>query len=272
MRLSLVTGVSLHILLTKRNTASAIGWIGVCVLMPFLGTALYLMFGINRVTRLAKKLVGDRTAHRPDGADLSSWNRELDGQFAPLALMVGKLTTRPVVGNNSITCLHDGDGAYPHMLDAIEKATRSILLCSYIFRHDSSGQLFADRLIAAHKRGVNVRVLVDGIGSGYFLSPIYRYLKREGVPCARFMHSLLPWRMPFLNLRNHRKILVVDGSVGFMGGLNIADNNLVARKPRHPVSDTHFRIEGPVVHQLAQVAAWDWYFTTGEQQIGRAHV
>lgn len=107
MRLSLVTGVSLHILLTKRNTASAIGWIGVCVLMPFLGTALYLMFGINRVTRLAKKLVGDRTAHRPDGADLSSWNRELDGQFAPLALMVGKLTTRPVVGNNSITCLHD---------------------------------------------------------------------------------------------------------------------------------------------------------------------
>ncbi|GAA3664086.1 MULTISPECIES: cardiolipin synthase [Acetobacter] len=265
VRLCLVTGVSLHILLTKRNTSSAIGWIGICVLMPFLGTVLYLMFGINRVTRLAKKLVGDRTAHRPDGADLSAWNRELDGQFAPLALMVGKLTTRPVVGNNSITCLHDGDGAYPHMLDAIETATRSILLCSYIFRHDASGQLFADKLIAAHKRGVNVRVLVDGIGSGYFLSPIYRYLKREGVPCARFMHSLLPWRMPFLNLRNHRKILVVDGRIGFMGGLNIADNNLVARKPRHPVSDTHFRIEGPVVHQLAQVAAWDWYFTTGEQ-------
>lgn len=233
--------------------------------MPFIGTVLYLMFGINRVTRLAKKLVGDRIPYRQEGADLSSWNRELDGQFAPLALMVGKLTTRPVVGNNSITCLHDGDCAYPHMLDAIEKATRSILLCSYIFRHDASGQLFADRLIAAHKRGVNVRVLVDGIGSGYFLSPIYRYLKREGVPCARFMHSLLPWRMPFLNLRNHRKILVVDGAVGFMGGLNIADNNLVTRKPLHPVSDTHFKIEGPVVHQLAQVAAWDWSFTTGEE-------
>lgn len=127
-RLTLVTSVSLHILLTKRNTSSAIGWIGVCILMPFLGTVLYLMFGINRVTRLAKKLVGDRTSHRQDNVDLSSWNRELDGQFAPLALMVGKLTTRPVVGNNSITCLHDGDGAYPHMLEAIENA-RKVFSC-----------------------------------------------------------------------------------------------------------------------------------------------
>ncbi|ASC04310.1 cardiolipin synthetase [Acetobacter pasteurianus] len=268
IRFVLVVSVGLHILLTKRNTASAIGWIGACVFMPLLGTTLYLMFGINRVTRLAKKLVGDRSPRRLEIDQPSSWNRELEGQFAPLALMVGKLSSRALVGGNSIIPLHDGDGAYPHMLDAIDKASKSILLCSYIFRDDKVGGLFADKLVAAHKRGVQVRVLVDGIGSGYFLSPLYHRLRRAGVPCARFMHSLLPWRMPFINLRDHRKILVVDGRIGFLGGLNIADENMVSRKPKHPVSDTHFKVEGPVVRQLAEAAAWDWYFTTQERLHG----
>lgn len=264
IRFVLVTSVALHILLTKRNTSSAIGWIGICVLMPALGTVLYIMFGINRVRRLAKKLVSGRSSHRFEDSHSSSWNRELDGQFAPLAMMVGKLTSRPLVGGNKIVPLHDGDGAYPFMLKAIEEAERSILLCSYIFRNDQVGSLFIEKLIAAQKRGVQVRVLVDGIGSGYFLSPVYRRLRRAEVPCGRFMHSMLPWRMPFINLRNHRKILVVDGKIGFMGGLNIADENLVSKKPRHPVSDTHFQLEGPIVKQLAEAIAWDWYFVTQE--------
>ncbi|MFT8307119.1 cardiolipin synthase [Acetobacter malorum] len=264
IRFVLVTSVALHILLTKRNTSSAIGWIGICVLMPALGTVLYLMFGINRVRRLAKKLVSGRSSHRFEDSHSSSWNRELDGQFAPLAMMVGKLTSRPLVGGNKIVALHDGDGGYPCMLKAIEEAAQSILLCSYIFRNDQIGGLFIEKLIAAQKRGVQVRVLVDGIGSGYFLSSVYRRLRRAGVPCGRFMHSMLPWRMPFINLRNHRKILVVDGRIGFMGGLNIADENLVSRKPPNPVSDTHFQLEGPVVKQLAEAMAWDWYFVTQE--------
>lgn len=82
------------------------------------------------------------------------------------------------------------------------------------------------------------------------------------------MHSMLPWRMPFLNLRNHRKILVVDCKIGFMGGLNIADENLILRKPKNPVSDTHFKLEGPVVRQLAEAMAWDWYFATQEELEG----
>ncbi|GBQ81008.1 phospholipase D [Acetobacter malorum DSM 14337] len=264
IRFVLVTSVALHILLTKRNTSSAIGWIGICVLMPALGTVLYLMFGINRVRRLAKKLVSGRSSHRFEDSHSSSWNRELDGQFAPLAMMVGKLTSRPLVGGNKIVALHDGDGGYPCMLKTIDEAEQSILLCSYIFRNDQIGGLFIEKLIAAQKRGVQVRVLVDGIGSGYFLSSVYRRLRRAGVPCGRFMHSMLPWRMPFINLRNHRKILVVDGRIGFMGGLNIADENLVSRKPPNPVSDTHFQLEGPVVKQLAEAMAWDWYFVTQE--------
>nr|WP_298798843.1 cardiolipin synthase [uncultured Acetobacter sp.] len=264
IRFVLVTSVALHILLTKRNTSSAIGWMGICILMPALGTILYVMFGINRVRRLAKKLVRGRSSHRFEDCLNSSWNRELDGQFAPLAMMVGKLTSRPLVGGNRIVPLHDGDGAYPPMLKEIDAAEHSILLCSYIFRNDQVGGLFIEKLIAAHQRGVKVRVLVDGIGSGYFLSAVYRRLRRAGVPCGRFMHSMLPWRMPFINLRNHRKILVVDCKIGFMGGLNIADENLVSKKPPNPVSDTHFQLEGPVVRQLAEAMAWDWYFVTQE--------
>ncbi|MFT9385619.1 cardiolipin synthase [Acetobacter sp.] len=264
LRFILVSSVVLHILLTKRNTASAIGWMGICVMMPILGTILYLMFGINRVTRLAKKLVSTRATGRQEISKLSSWHHDLDGQFAPLARMVGRLTARPLVSGNSITILHDGDGAYPHMLEAIENAQKSVLLCSYIFRNDTIGEVFVQKLAQAHKRGVAVRVLVDGIGSGYFLSPLYRRLLREGVPCGRFMHSVWPWRMPFINLRNHRKILVVDGRTGFLGGLNIGDENMVSRRPSHPVSDTHFKVEGPVVRQLAEAATWDWHFTTHE--------
>ena len=78
------------------------------------------------------------------------------------------------------------------------------------------------------------------------------------------MHSVLPWRMPFLNLRSHKKLLVVDGRIGFTGGLNISDQNILAERPKSPVADTHFRFEGPVVTQLLDVFAHDWSFATGE--------
>jgi cardiolipin synthase len=78
------------------------------------------------------------------------------------------------------------------------------------------------------------------------------------------MHSPLPWRMPFLNLRSHKKVLVIDGTIAFTGGMNIADENVMATRPRHPVQDLHFRIDGPVVAQLAQTFADDWDFATGE--------
>ena len=151
------------------------------------------------------------------------------------------------------------------MLGAIDAARKSIGLASYIFRDDTHGQQFSEALIRALKRGVEVRVLIDGVGSGWFWSGTYVRLKRAGVPVKRFLHSYFPWRTPFLNLRNHRKILVVDGRLAFVGGLNIGDENVEAGNPQHPVRDTHFRIEGPVVAQLVEAFADDWLFQTGER-------
>ena len=151
------------------------------------------------------------------------------------------------------------------MLAAIAGATRSVALSSYIFRKDETGRAFLDALEAAHARGVAVRVLVDGIGSGYFFATVYGGLRRRGVPVGRFMHSVLPWRMPFLNLRTHKKLLIVDGALAFTGGINIADENRLALDPPEPVRDVHFRIEGPVVAQLTAAFASDWAFTTDEE-------
>ena len=113
-------------------------------------------------------------------------------------------------------------------------------------------------------------MIVDGIGSGWLLSPVFHRVKAAGVPVGRFMHSYMPWRMPFLNLRTHKKILVVDGRIGFTGGMNIADENRLAAKPRHPVQDTHFRAEGPVVAQLMSAFAADWSFVMNEDLEGDA--
>jgi cardiolipin synthase len=156
------------------------------------------------------------------------------------------------------------------MIAAIDAARLSIALSSYIFRADAAGMPFIDALIRAAARGVQVRVLIDGIGGGYFRSETYHRLRRAGVPVARFMHSLLPWKMPFLNLRSHKKVLAIDGAAAFTGGLNIGAENLQRLRPLHPVFDTHFLFRGPVVAQLVDVFAQDWRIATGEQLAGEA--
>src|SRR5258708_5226666 len=105
--------------------------------------------------------------------------------------------------------------------------------------------------------GVEVGVLIGGVGGGYFWSGTYNHLRRAGVPVARFLHSYFPWRMPFVNLRNHRKVLVIDGRLAFTGGINIGAENLCADDPPHLVLDTHFQVEGPIVEQLTDDFADD---------------
>jgi cardiolipin synthase len=113
-------------------------------------------------------------------------------------------------------------------------------------------------------RHVEVRVLIDYVGARYGWRPIPRRLRRAGIFCVQFLPTLIPWRFQYSNLRSHRKILVVDGRIGFTGGINIHAGNCLACRPRHPVQDLHFRLTGPVVAQLQSVFADDWAFCTGE--------
>jgi cardiolipin synthase A/B len=258
--------VSAHALLNKRDTRAATLWIAFVWLMPALGPLLYLVLGVNRIRRRALILGVHKPASRPILEDLEQPEHEGTEHLKLLARVVSRLVAEPLTAGNRVQPLVNGDEAFPAMLAAIESAQTSISLVSYIFDNDASGREFADALGRAAKRGVAVRVLIDAAGTRYSWPPITYRLKRVGVRCAKFLPAsfLTPWRVATINLRNHRKILVVDGHMAFTGGMNIRHGNVLAAHPPSPVQDLHFSIEGPVVSQLQDAFANDWAFTTGE--------
>lgn len=266
---------SSHVILNKTDPRAATAWVGLIWLVPFVGAMLYVFLGINRIRRRAKVLksgatpYGVRLDEMPGSpADL---DRELGSERASLielARVIGKTTQRPLLVGNRVDRLVDGDEAYPAMIEAIRSATKSISLVSYIFEATGIGETFIDALAEARARGVEVRVLIDDVGTRYARPRIHRVLKKRAVPVAKFMPALLPRSFTHFNLRNHCKIMVVDGRVGFTGGMNIRQSSVLASQPAYPTKDLHFRVLGPVVAQLQEPFARDWSFTTGEKLEG----
>lgn len=250
-----------HALLYKRDTRAVIAWVGLIILVPLAGAILYWMLAVNRVRRRAAAL-------RPQGASLA---RERPSSvvapppgFEPLVRLGNRVGPFPLTQGNLIEPLENGDEAFPPMLAAIAEAEKSVALATYIFDHDEIGAVFADALVAAHRRGVEVRVIIDAVGQHYSRPSTIRRLRASGVSAAAFMPVLMRGNMAALNLRNHRKLLVVDGRDAFTGGMNIRAGNLLAKPARHPIRDLQFRVRGPVVRQLAAVFASDWAFATRE--------
>jgi len=253
-----------HALLNKRDVRAATLWIATIWLIPLLGPMLYLALGVNRVRRRALTLGVHGTLQRPSPDNLGEPNPAAAEHLKMLASVVNRLVAQPLVAGNRIRPLVNGDAAFPEMLTAIESAQKSISLASYIFDNDASGKKFADALGRAVQRGVQVRVLIDAAGVRYSWPPVTHRLKHLGVNVARFLPSLAPWRVATINLRNHRKSLIMDGTLAFTGGMNIRHGNVLQDQPKSPVQDLHFRVEGPVVTQLQEAFANDWAFTTSE--------
>jgi cardiolipin synthase len=259
-----------HVLLYKRDTRAATGWIGLIWLSPIVGAALYLLLGVNRISRKAHALRRDpaRAAGPPTGPDIERTLAAALGpggsHLATLGHVVDQVARFPLLAGNDVEVLVGGDEAYPAMLQAIDAATRTIALSTYIFDRDRAGKPFVDALGRAVGRGVEVRVLIDDFGSRHRWPSVIRPLRRAGVPVARFLPTLAPRWFPYLNLRNHRKILVVDGCLGFTGGMNILEDYLLGVRPRRPKRDLHFRVRGPAVAGLWHVFAEDWAHTTAE--------
>ena len=268
--LSVVTAT--HALLHKRDPRAALGWIAVSLLLPLIGPLLYTLFGFNRIRRRARSLDHRRPrmlSLHPEQHVLSG--EELDGPeipaaFRELARISGAVTHRPLLRGNDVRFLRDGEEAFPPMLDAIASAGRSVYLATYIFETDRTGRAFVDALAAAAARGVDVRVLVDGIGALYSRPRAPKLLRRRGVRVAAFLPPRLLPPAIHVNLRNHRKILVADGDVAFTGGMNIGGRHL-ARDPqnRMPTTDLHFRLAGPIVRQIEDVFLSDWSFASGDE-------
>lgn len=256
---------ALHAAMTKDDARSALGWAALVLLSPFLGAFLYFIAGINRIRRA-------RISRRRRGIARDEPDRQgLAGAITlpALARLGESVSPFPMTPGNRIVPLAGGDEAYPAMIAAIDGAQKSVALASYLFDHDEAGLAFVAALGRAHARGVLVKVLVDGSGSRNSRPRITRALAAEGVPSALFLDGFLGLNLPYANMRNHRKILVVDGSLGFTGGMNVQALFLTAAMGDKTARDTHFRIEGPVVSQLMAVFEQDWRFTTGESLQGR---
>lgn len=258
-----------HALLMKRDPRSALGWIVVSLTMPIFGPFLYWSMGINRIRLKAqqwqesgRRLAGRddfRARHAQEAAiSLPPGAEHLD----ELRRLADRVVSSPLLAGNRVTPLENGEGAYPAMLEAIGGARESIHLSTYIFDADGTGRRFVDALKAAADRGVEVRVIIDGLGEKYSIPRARTLLIGSPVKVGRF----LPLRQGgYLNLRNHRKILVIDGHTAFSGGMNIGDRHLVERaEGPAPVADMHFKVEGAVVADLQRVFLEDWYFVTGE--------
>ena len=257
---------ALHALFNKRDPRSAFAWVAICLMWPLVGALLYLVFGVNRIQTRARLLHGV-ASHQQSLADyysdLSTASRAVRGHYLGLATLSGTTSSRPLLTSNDVELLINGEQAYPAMLKAIDEARASVYLASYIFDGDGVGKCFIGSLAAAQRRGVEVRVLIDGVGRFYSFRRAAPRLRRLGVAVALYLPPrLLPPKFT-LNLRNHRKILVVDGRLAFTGGMNIRQHHLTeSAEPRHRTEDVHFSIRGPVAQQLQQVFVSDWRFAS----------
>ncbi len=260
-------GAAAHALLTKRDPRSAGVWIALCLLFPLLGAIAYALFGNNRIRTRARRLRAQPDqdeAAEPLVLEYVAAERLIAPEYRNLALLGHAASGNELLTGNSVEALLCGENAYPAMLHAIGEARHHVWLASYIFEAHGIGREFITALGAARARGVDVRVLLDGFGQFYTLPLAAPALRRLGVKVARFLQPrLLPPNLS-LNLRNHRKILVVDGEMAFTGGMNIRGKHMAQNGRPARVTDMHFRLRGPVVHQIEEVFAADWLFSSRE--------
>jgi len=267
--------VTVHAVLRKRHAPAVVGWVGLAWLAPISGAIAYYLLGINRIQRSANRLerqsaagAASRAIAAPDRPNPAVTDLPHPG-LAGLVRLGDRVTGRKLYEGNRVEPLVD-DAAYAAMLAAIDGARRSVSLVSYIFDNDFAGHAFREALARARDRGVEVRVLIDDVGSRYTKPTMVHELRQAGVPVAAFLPTRVPRLFQYANLRNHRKIMVVDGCVGFTGGMNIRAGHWRERNPEDPVRCVHFRVDGPVVADMQEAFVTDWAFTTGEQLSGEA--
>lgn len=262
----LAIGAAIHALLHKRDSKAAFGWIAFIIILPLGGPFIYLLFGLNRSFHRARrdyvtKLLKDSsdTLSDPPGT-----------HFRPLSTVGEKIVGRGLNSCDEVIPMENGEILFPAMLDAIDGSVSRVLLGTYIFDHDATGLKFVDALRRARERGVEVKVIVDGLGEAMRIPRIGGALKKAGIEFARFnpIHLIPPSLN--INMRSHRKFMIVDGVYAFTGGSNIGSRHLAANEDNpHRVLDIHFRLKGRIVDELEWAFRRDWYYCKGARDFGR---
>lgn len=253
-----------------------LAWILGILLIPVAGPLLYYLIGERRVRRRARKIhrraapilqalasVAGGTEGAAKAAVVEP-HSDLADSLPQLAELSGKLGINAITSNNSVEAFLRAPETYESILRAIDEARHHIHLEYYIFRPDATGRMLLERLAAKARQGVEVRLLLDGIGSWMTRHRFLRPLMEAGGQVATFLPAI-PWRRTWhLNCRNHRKLVVVDARVAFTGSQNIGDEYRGLLRPLGPWKDTHLRIEGPAVRQIQEVFIEDWFFAAEE--------
>jgi cardiolipin synthase len=242
-----------HVLLHKRNPLSALSWIWALILFPILGPIFYLLVGTERMQR--KRL---RRRKNPPAKEDAAALAAADTPALPLfAQRLLRVSGRGFSANNRLGLIPEGAGFYRDLESAIDAAQHHVHLEFFIWRNDEVGRRLADALTRAAVRGVEVRLLLDAIGSFRLPASAFDALHAAGGRTSWFS-TANPFRQHwFIHLRNHRKLAVIDGASAFMGGMNIGAAYL-------PWRDLQARIDGPAVTELQGVFADDWFFATTE--------
>lgn len=273
--------VCCHCLRSRREANSTLLWIFLSWSFPGIGPLLYMMMGVDRVAYKAfkkhitnQKILAERQA-REHELQTVYWhavhNSLADSPLTGLANEINRamnsiVPTHSVLKGNSIAPLVTGEQAFPVMFDAIRAAQHHVHLQSFIIGNDSIGRQTLDLLAEKARKGVRVRVLYDRFGSTLaLLSGLFRRYRDVPNMSVVGWTQANPLKRQFqVNLRNHRKILIVDGTRAFCGGINIqADNITCGTTP--PIRDYHFDVRGPIVQELQYTFVRDWYFMTDEE-------
>lgn len=266
-----VVALSIWIILEKRRPTATIAWILSLALLPLVGFGLYYALGPRRMRRNRSARASAIRRIRASVPDLGGLfgpahglvREQVDLQTRQLMALALNNSEAPLSAGNDVRVLRNGFETFAALETAVREARHHIHFEYYIFNADSTGRRFRDLLVERAKAGVQVRLLVDAIGSAdiddAFLEPLLAAGGEAGVfnpvSFARFRPS---W-----NFRNHRKIVVIDGRVAFCGGLNIGDEYANVDPHSGPWRDTHLGVEGPAVRALALLFLEDWHFATG---------
>ncbi len=268
-----------HILRTRKTPMAMLSWILGILLFPFVGVGIYFLLGERRVRRRARKkrkrvepiaqaiatasrkeMREEREVSPPEVASLPLSEEGLL-QLAGICTQLGSF---PLTTGNKVQVFTSALEVYENLLQAIDGAEHHVHLEYYIFRPDQTGRLFRDHLVEKAREGIEVRLLLDGIGSFTTRFGFMRPLLEAGARVEVFLPAI-PLRRPWhINCRNHRKIAVVDGKTAYTGSQNIGDEHRGILHPRGPWKETHLRVDGPAAQQLQDVFIEDWFFACRE--------
>ena len=263
--------ICLRIIYDTRTNAKTLAYLLLVVLLPFFGIFFYLLFGTNYRKRkiYSKKLIKDEALAKKLKADIFQYSKNNFEQADPaiqfireLALMLVKDGMSPLTANNDVKLLINGENKFPSVLDALRSAKDHIHIEYYIYEDDEIGKAIESVLLQKAQEGVTVRFIYDDFGSRSVRRKLVPRLKKLGVNAFPFYKVIFIATANRINYRNHRKIIVVDGKVGFVGGINVSDRyiNRPSGEGKLYWRDTHLRIEGPGVLRLQHLFLCDWNF------------